>query len=93
LPGLRGGLVGSTVAAPYVVHLGREDVLPRERVRGAVSASMLIATGATGLAGAVWPRACGRAALLSAVGAAVIVWGVIGIFSVGLPLLIAAIPT
>ena len=96
---LSGGIVASTVAALYVVLITREDSVPRERVQIAFIASMLIATGATGatgaagLTGAVWPRAYVRAVLLSAAGAGMVVWGTIGMFTIGLPLLIAAIPT
>ncbi len=90
---LSGGIVASTVAALYVVLITREDSVPRERVQIAFIASMLIATGAAGLTGAVWPRAYVRAVLLSAAGAGMVVWGTIGMFTIGLPLLIAAIPT
>jgi hypothetical protein len=93
LSALTGGIVVSSAAALYVVLIARGDIVPEDRAKGAFIASMLVVTGAFALVGAVWPRAYGRAVLLSAAGAAMVVWGLIGIFSIGLPLLLAAIPT
>ncbi len=93
LSALAGGIVASSVAGLYVVLIARGDIVPEDRASIVFIASMLVATGAFALVGAVWPRSYGRAVLLSAAGAAMVAWGLIAIFSIGLPLLLAAVPT
>jgi hypothetical protein len=62
----------------------------KDRSATAFIGSALIVTSLLAIAGAVFPRAFGRRVLLTGAATGMTAWGVIGIFSIGMPLLLAA---
>lgn len=89
LLGLAGGTVSLFVAGLYLAIILSEET-PNDGTRVAFIGSALIATSLLGIAGAIFPRAFGRRVLLSGAATAMTAWGVVGIFSIGMPLLLAA---
>ncbi|MEE8337762.1 MAG: hypothetical protein V3R95_06855 [Dehalococcoidia bacterium] len=89
LLGLAGGVVALFVAGLYLAIIFSEQT-GNDGTRVALVATALIATAALGMIGAVFPRAFGRRVLLTAGATGMTAWGVAGIFSIGLPLLLAA---
>ena len=89
LLGLAGGVVALFVAGLYLVIIFSEDSA-KDRSATAFIGSALIVTSLLAIAGAVFPRAFGRRVLLTGAATGMTAWGVIGIFSIGMPLLLAA---
>jgi hypothetical protein len=89
LLGLAGGMVALFVAGLYLAIIFSEDS-PNDGSSIAFIATALIATAALGIAGALFPRAFGRRVLLTGAAMAMTAWGVVAIFSIGMPLLLAA---
>jgi hypothetical protein len=89
LLGLAGGVVALFVAGLYLVIIFSEDSA-NDRSATAFIGSALIVTSLLAIAGAVFPREFGRRVLLTAAATSMTAWGVIGIFSIGMPLLLAA---
>ena len=88
LLGLAGGMVALFVAGLYLAIVFSEDSA-NDGSSIAFIATALIATAALGIAGALFPRAFGRRVLLTGAATGMTVWGVVGIFSIGMPLLLA----
>jgi hypothetical protein len=89
LLGLAGGAVALFVAGLYLALVLNKDVVS-DGSSVAFIATALIATAVLGIAGAVFPRAFRRRVLLTGAATGMTVWGVVGIFSIGMPLLLAA---
>ncbi len=85
LLGLAGGVVALFVAGLYIALVLNEDVVSDNRWSTA-----FVATAVLGIVGAVFPRAFGRRVLLTDAATGMTAWGVVGIISIGMPLLLAA---
>ena len=90
--GLAAALIAAAVAAFYV-WLIRAGYVGGSDDGAAVTfiAASFALTAATIFGGATTPKADLRVVLLAAGGAAAVAWGVIGMFSIGLPLLLAGL--
>ncbi len=82
-------MVSILVAGLYLAIILSEDS-PNDGSSIAFIATALIASSLLGIAGSIVPRAFARRVLLTGAATAMTVWGVVGIFSIGMPLLLAA---
>ena len=74
----------------YVAIILDEGVASNDRSAVMFVTAALAASSSLAISGSLWPHSYGRVVLLSGAATAMFAWGLIGIFSVGMPLLLGS---
>ncbi len=87
---MSGGFIALGVTVLYVAIILDEGVASNDRSAVMFVSSALAASSSLAISGSLWPSPYGRIVLLSGAATAMFAWGLIGIFSVGMPLLLGS---
>ena len=78
------------MTALYVEIILDEGVASDDRSAVMFVTAALAASSSLAILGSLWPHSYGRVVLLSGAATAMFAWGLIGIFSIGMPLLLGS---